>query len=80
MKDSLLKKTLVVTGILLGASAAWIALVSVTLVTVVEHAVSASPRSKPPATAIVAPSSEGAATKRVSPTTTPPPRGTTPNG
>lgn len=80
MKDLLLKKTIVVTGLLLGVSAAWITLVSVTLVTVVDLAVSPSPRSKAPAVTVTAPSPESPAAKRISPTNSPPPRGTTPNG
>lgn len=82
MKEgSLLKRTLVTTSLLVGLSAAWITLVSVTAVTVVDRAVSATSGRQAPAI-VVAPSTAApeAAGKRKAPTLPPPARGMTPNG
>lgn len=81
-ESSLVKRTLVVTGLLVGISTAWVALVSTTLVTVVDHAISSASGASGPSHA-VAPSSatsETSAAKRKTPSPTPPVRGTTPNG
>lgn len=79
-EGSLLKRTLVTTGLLVGISAAWITLVSVTLVTAVDHAVSSGSRPAPAVIAPATPPEAGSAVTRKPQTPTPPARGTTPNG
>lgn len=75
-ESSLLKRTLIVTGLLVGISATWVGLLSVTVVTIVDRALSPEPRPSP---AMMAPPSDSSAHRNPM-TISPPTRGTTPNG
>lgn len=80
MKEgSLLKRTIVVTGLLVGVSTLWVALVSVTAVTVVDHAISRTPVREVVVPATTAPKAATASNKATSPAPSSD-RGATPNG
>jgi len=80
MKEgSLLKRTLIVTGLLVGVSAAWVTLVSVTVVTAVDRAIAKTPAPEVVAPRSASPEAGSAQRKAVQPAPSPA-RGTTPNG
>jgi len=78
-EGSLLKRTLLVTGLLVGVSTAWVALVSVTAVTVVDRAIARTPAPEVVAPRSASPEAGTASRKAVQPAPSPA-RGTTPNG
>lgn len=80
MKEgSLLKRTLIVTGLLVGISTVWVALVSVTAVTVVDRAISKTPAREVVVPPTAAPKAATASNKAVTPAPSSD-RGATPNG